>query len=169
MLLPGPVEWIQAAPAEAAASPGWGERGGEHRAPWTQELPRNELHCWHSLPHSPAVLQAQPPQSALLEGPFLQQSRTWPVAPCVSACELAQATCPWGYQDCLVAVRVQKGVREPPWDVHAHTSLPGTQGTAAALRSAGRTWALGSRGICYLGIAAIAWGKPPAACSVSLA
>ncbi|KAM6326969.1 P-selectin-like isoform 4-T4 [Podargus strigoides] len=31
-------------------------------------------------------------------------------------------------------------------------------GTAAGLRSAGRTWALGSRGICYLGIAAIAWG-----------
>lgn len=63
---------------------------------------------------------------------------------------------------------VQKGVGEPPWDVHAHTSLPGTQGTAAGLRSAGRTWALGSRGICYLGIAAIAWGKLPAARSVSL-
>ncbi|XP_049664063.1 P-selectin-like isoform X2 [Accipiter gentilis] len=31
-------------------------------------------------------------------------------------------------------------------------------GTAAGLRSAGRTWALGSRGICYLGIAAITWG-----------
>ncbi|KAM6396625.1 P-selectin-like isoform 2-T4 [Pluvialis apricaria] len=31
-------------------------------------------------------------------------------------------------------------------------------GTAAGLQSAGRTWALGSRGICYLGIAAIAWG-----------
>ncbi|XP_009460853.1 PREDICTED: P-selectin [Nipponia nippon] len=31
-------------------------------------------------------------------------------------------------------------------------------GTAAGLRSAGRTWALGSRGICYLGIAVIAWG-----------
>ncbi|XP_053928949.1 P-selectin isoform X3 [Cuculus canorus] len=31
-------------------------------------------------------------------------------------------------------------------------------GTAEALWSAGRTWALGSRGICYLGIAAITWG-----------
>ncbi|KAM9619242.1 P-selectin-like isoform 12-T12 [Morphnus guianensis] len=31
-------------------------------------------------------------------------------------------------------------------------------GTAAGLRSAGRMWALGSRGICYLGIAAITWG-----------
>ncbi|XP_072724375.1 P-selectin-like isoform X1 [Ciconia boyciana] len=31
-------------------------------------------------------------------------------------------------------------------------------GTAAGLRSARRTWALGSPGICYLGIAAIAWG-----------
>ncbi|XP_075280223.1 P-selectin isoform X1 [Opisthocomus hoazin] len=31
-------------------------------------------------------------------------------------------------------------------------------GTAAGLQSAGRTWALGARGICYLGIAAIAWG-----------
>ncbi|XP_042642275.1 P-selectin isoform X2 [Tyto alba] len=31
-------------------------------------------------------------------------------------------------------------------------------GTAVGLRSAGRRWALGSRGICYLGIAAIAWG-----------
>ncbi|XP_030352417.1 P-selectin-like isoform X2 [Strigops habroptila] len=31
-------------------------------------------------------------------------------------------------------------------------------GTAPGLRSAGRTWALGSRGIWYLGIAAIAWG-----------
>ncbi|XP_026709917.1 P-selectin isoform X1 [Athene cunicularia] len=31
-------------------------------------------------------------------------------------------------------------------------------GTAAGLRSAGRTWALGSCGIFYLGIAAIAWG-----------
>ncbi|XP_062472245.1 P-selectin-like isoform X3 [Pezoporus occidentalis] len=31
-------------------------------------------------------------------------------------------------------------------------------GTAPGLRSAGRTWALSSHGICYLGIAAIAWG-----------
>ncbi|KAM6077676.1 P-selectin-like isoform 5-T5 [Theristicus caerulescens] len=31
-------------------------------------------------------------------------------------------------------------------------------GTAAGLQSAGRTWALGSCGICYLGIALIAWG-----------
>ncbi|XP_057258404.1 P-selectin [Pezoporus wallicus] len=31
-------------------------------------------------------------------------------------------------------------------------------GTASGLRSAGRTWALSSHGICYLGIAAIAWG-----------
>ncbi|XP_009318956.1 PREDICTED: P-selectin [Pygoscelis adeliae] len=60
--------------------------------------------------------------------------------------------------DHLAAVWVHGGVRELLWDVHAHTSLPGMQGTAAGLRSAGRTWALGSRGICYLGIAAIAWG-----------
>uniref|UniRef100_A0A8B9FNZ6 p-selectin n=1 Tax=Amazona collaria TaxID=241587 RepID=A0A8B9FNZ6_9PSIT len=31
-------------------------------------------------------------------------------------------------------------------------------GTAPGLRTAGRTWALSSHGICYLGIAAIAWG-----------
>ncbi|XP_040466803.1 P-selectin [Falco naumanni] len=31
-------------------------------------------------------------------------------------------------------------------------------GTAAGLRSAGRTWALSSHGICYLGIAVITWG-----------
>lgn len=55
-----------------------------------------------------------------------------------------------------------KEVREPPWDVLAHACLHDTQGTAAGLQSAGRTWALGSRGICYLGIAAIAWGKLPA-------
>ncbi|KAM6262388.1 LOW QUALITY PROTEIN: P-selectin-like [Porphyrio hochstetteri] len=42
--------------------------------------------------------------------------------------------------------------------MHAHASLPGTQGTAVGPQSAGRMWALGSRGICYLGIAAIAWG-----------
>lgn len=64
-------------------------------------------------------------------------------------------------------VWVHGGVREPPWDVHIHAFFLGMQGTAAGLRSAGRTWALGSRGICYLGIAAITWGKPPATCSVS--
>lgn len=72
----------------------------------------------------------------------------------------------WHMQRALVATRCVAwwpcGVHEPPWDRHAHASLPGTQGTAAGLRSAGRTWAPGSCGICYLGIAAIAWGKLPA-------
>lgn len=94
-------------------------------------------------------------------------SRAWPAAPHLSVCKPAQATCPCGYQDCLAVVWVHGGVREPPWDVHIHAFFLGMQGTAAGLRSAGRTWALGSRGICYLGIAAITWGKPPATCSVS--
>lgn len=45
------------------------------------------------------------------------------------------------------------------WVVCAHASFPGTQGTAAGQCFAGRTGALGSRGVCYLGIAAITWGK----------
>lgn len=114
------------------------------------------------------MLWAQPPQGASLQGPlYLWQSRTWPVASHVPACKLARAVCPCGYQDHLAAVWVHGGMHERLWDVDAHTSLPDTQGTAVGLRSAQRTWALGSRGICYLGIAAIAWGKLPAACLVS--
>lgn len=48
----------------------------------------------------------------------------------------------------------------------ACSRLPPCQGSAVGLRSAGRTRTLGSPGI-YLGIAAIAWGKPPTTCSVS--
>lgn len=58
-------------------------------------------------------------------------------------------------------VQVPLWVHETPvlQAVRAHASLPGTQGTAAGQCFPGRMGALGSRGVCYLGIAAITWGK----------
>nr|XP_047936222.1 P-selectin-like isoform X1 [Anser cygnoides] len=68
-------------------------------------------------------------------------------------CGLEEARAPLPAQG-----QARRALRSTGMAVHAHASLPGTQGTAAGQCFPGRTGALGSRGVCYLGIAAITWG-----------